>query len=116
MHNYGGAFLDTLYKNIKSLCEEHGVKPGKMCVDLGISKGVITKLKLEQQKSINSSTAQKIANYFGVSVDRVMGVEKEPHVPKDIRLSDEELDFIQWYRTAATEKDKALIKTIVESD
>lgn len=108
--------MNTLYKNIKYLCDEHGVKPGKMCVDLGISKGIITKLKLEQQKSINSSTAQKIADYFGVSVDRVMGVEKEPHVPKDIRLSDEELDFIQWYRTAATEKDKALIKTIVESD
>lgn len=69
--------MDTLYKNIKSLCEEHGVKPGKMCVDLGISKGVITKLKLEQQKSINSSTAQKIANYFGVSVDRVMSGEKK---------------------------------------
>lgn len=87
--------MDTLYKNIKSLCDEHGVKPGKMCVDLGISKGIITKLKLEQQKSINSSTAQKIADYFGVSVDRVMGVEKEPPVHDDIGLNKQKiLDLI----------------------
>ena len=76
--------MDTLYKNIKALCDENGIRPGKMCVDLGISKGIITKLKLEQQKSINSSTAQKIADYFGVSVDRVMSVEKEPHIQEDI--------------------------------
>ena len=28
----------------------------------------------------------------------------------------EELDFIKWYRSEASEKDKALIKTIIEND
>lgn len=108
--------MSTLYENILTLCAENEIKGGKMCVDLGLSKSLMSGLKSGRKKTIQIDTAQKIADYFGVSVDRVMGVEKEPHVPKDIRLSDEELDFIQWYRTAATEKDKALIKTIVESE
>lgn len=107
--------MSTLYENLISLCAERGIKGSKMCVDLGLSKSLMSGLKSGRKKTIQIDTAQKIADYFGVSVDRVLGVEKEPHVPKDIRLSDEELDFIQWYRTAATEKDKALIKTIAES-
>lgn len=108
--------MSKLYESILSLCTEAGIKGGKMCVDVGLSKSFMTDLKTGRRNGMSASTAQKIADYFGVSVDRVMGVEKEPHVLEDIRLSDEELDFIQWYRTAATEKDKALIKTIVESD
>ena len=111
-----GIVMSKLYESILSLCTEAGIKGGKMCVDVGLSKSFMTDLKTGRRNGMSASTAQKIADYFGVSVDRVMGVEKEPHVPKDIRLSDEELDFIQWYRTAATEKDKALIKTIVERE
>lgn len=111
-----GIVMSKLYESILSLCAEAGIKGGKMCVDVGLSKSFMTDLKTGRRNGMSASTAQKIADYFGVSVDRVMGVEKEPNAPKDIRLSDEELDFIQWYRTAATEKDKALIKTIVESD
>ena len=111
-----GIVMSKLYESILSLCTESGIKGSKMCVDVGLSKSFMTDLKTGRRNGMSASTAQKIADYFGVSVDRVMGVEKEPHVPKGIRLSDEELDFIQWYRTAATEKDKALIKTIVESD
>lgn len=109
--------MSKLYESILSLCTEAGIKGSKMCVDAGLSKSFMTDLKTGRRNGMSASTAQKIADYFGVSVDRVMsGEKKEPHAPKDIRLSDEELDFIQWYRTAATEKDKALIKTIVESD
>ena len=76
--------MNTLYESINVLCNEHGIKPGRMCIDLGISKSIITKLKLNQQKSLNSSTIQKIADYFSVSVDRVMGIEKESHIQEDI--------------------------------
>lgn len=63
----------TLYDNIRSLCEERGIKGGKMCVDLGLSKSLMTDLKSGRKQSINSTTAQKIADYFDVSIDRVLG-------------------------------------------
>ncbi len=65
---------------------------------------------------VKSLIDQKSADYFGVSVDRVMGVEKETHANDGMDLTNEELDFIKWYRSEASEKDKALIKTIIEND
>ena len=87
-----------------------------MCVDIGISKGIISRLKIEPNKTINAGTAQRIADYFGVSVDRIIGVEKETKTNDDMDLTSEELEFIKWYRSEASEKDKALIKTIIEND
>ena len=62
----------TLYESILSLCQEKGIKGGKMCVDLGFSKSLMTDLKSGRKKGITYETAQKIADYFSVSVDRVL--------------------------------------------
>ena len=69
--------MGTIYENIISLCNEANIKGGKMCVDLGISKSFMTKLKDGTKKKINSDTAQKIADYFGVSIDRVLSDEQK---------------------------------------
>ena len=60
--------MGTLYENIIALCEERGIKGGKMCTDIGMSKGILTDLKMGRQASISAVNAQKIASYFGVSV------------------------------------------------
>ena len=76
--------MDTLYESIRTLCDEAKIKPSKMCVDLGISKSMMTKLKNGTKKDIQTDTAQRIADYFGVSVDRVLGKEqKENPTVKD---------------------------------
>lgn len=69
--------MGTLYENITSLCTEKGIKGGKMCVDLSISKSLMTKLRDNPARQITSETAKKIADYFGVSVERVLTGEKE---------------------------------------
>ena len=68
----------SLYESILSLCVERGIKGGKMCVDLGLSKSLLTDLKAGRKKDITTETAGKIADYFGVTVDRVLGKEKAP--------------------------------------
>lgn len=62
----------TLYKSIISLCQEKGIKGGRMCTELGLSKSLLSDLKSGRKKGITSDTAQKIADYFSVSVDRVL--------------------------------------------
>lgn len=69
--------MGTLYENIKSLCDEKEIKPGKMCTDIGISKSTMTDLKNGRRTGVSLETAQKIADYFGVSVDRVLGSEQK---------------------------------------
>lgn len=83
--------MGTLYKNIASLCEEKGVKPGRMCNEAGISRGLITDLKMDRKSDITLSTAQKIADYFGVTVDRVLGSDQKEKSPayEDVGLDEE---------------------------
>ena len=80
----------TIYENIKVLCEQKGRKPGRMCTDIGMSKSILTGLKNGTKKNIQTDTAQKIADYFGVSVDCVLGsAEKEKNsTPEGMELSE----------------------------
>ena len=71
----------TLYESILSLCQENGIKGGKMCVDLGLSKSLMTDLKSGRKKGITAETAQKIADYFSVSVDRVLNGPETKKAP-----------------------------------
>ena len=70
--------MGTLYENIIALCNQRGIKGGKMCTDIGMSKGILTDLKMGRQSGISTANAQKIADYFGVSVDYLLGKEKTP--------------------------------------
>lgn len=90
--------MGTLYENIISLCNERGIKGGKLCTDLGISKGLLTDLKMGRRTGISAANAQKIASYFGVSVGYLLGEEnkKAPTEIGERKMSDAELKFALW--------------------
>ena len=69
--------MGTLYERIISLCQEKGITGGKMCVELGMSKGTLTDLKMGRQKSLSAEKANKIASYLGVSVAYLLGEEEK---------------------------------------
>ncbi len=101
--------MSNLYENIKELCDEKGVKPGKMCTEASVSKGLITDLKMGRKKTVHVETAQKIADYFGVTVDRVLGAEKETAAPKDDGLSPMESQLMEYVRTLTDDQKKMLL-------
>lgn len=90
--------MGTLYENIMALCAEKGIKGGKMCTDLGISKGLLTDLKAGRKKGMSASTADKIASYFDVSVGYLLGTEKEkaPTPEGERPITDKDLKFALW--------------------
>ncbi len=67
--------MDTLYKNIETLCAGKGIRPGRLCSELGLSRSLITDLKMGRKKSVSAETAQKIATYFQVTVAQLLGQE-----------------------------------------
>jgi transcriptional regulator with XRE-family HTH domain len=69
--------MGNLYDTILALCESRGIKGGKMCTDIGISKGLLTDLKMGRRTGVSAVTAQKIANYFDVSVGYLLGEEEK---------------------------------------
>ena len=112
--------MGTLYENIIALCDEKGIKGGKMCTDIGMSKGILTDLKMGRQSGISATNAQKIASYFGVSVGYLLGEEDKKIKPTDDdRLSENMRQLIDFVKTVPEDKvDLALklMRTIVEDD
>lgn len=67
--------MANLYETIDKLCQERGIRPGRLCADLGLSRGLMTDLKMGRKKGVNAETARKIADYLGVSVGYLLGQE-----------------------------------------
>lgn len=90
--------MGTLYENIIALCNKRGIKGGKLCTDIGMSKGILTDLKMGRQTGISAANAQKIAAYFGVSVGYLLGEETEKAPAGDGKrsVSNDELKFALW--------------------
>ena len=106
--------MATLYDNIVALCESRGIKGGKMCTDTGISKGLLTDLKMGRRSGVSAVTAQKIANYFGVSVGYLLGEEEKsekekPTVQYD-GLSKEKLELIDCIKKLPEDKILVLLQ------
>lgn len=72
--------MDNLYASIEALCNQRGIRPGRLCNDLGLSRGLITDLKMGRKKSVSAETAQKIAAYFGISVGQLLGQEESSDI------------------------------------
>ena len=87
--------MSNLYKNIIALCEARGIKGGKLCSETGISKGLLTDLKMGRRSGVSAVTAQKIASYFDVSVGYLLGEEDKKEKPIiDDGLSARKKEFI----------------------
>lgn len=96
----------TLYDNIKRLCDEKGVSPSKMCLDIGKTKSLMSSLRNGRTSGINSETAHLMADYFGVSVDEVLHGTKEKHLAKtdEVEISDDRrADLMAWVSSSPME-------------
>lgn len=91
------------------LCTDAGMKPLQVVKQIGISHGSITKWK--QGATPNGTSLQKLADFFNVSVDYLLGKEKSPAEPvtehaedtlwsKLCRLSPENRNKVDGYVTA----------------
>ena len=72
--------MGNLYENILALCEKQNIRPGRLCDELGLSRGLMTDLKMGRKKGVNAETARKIADFLGVSVGYLLGQD----TPRDV--------------------------------
>jgi len=99
--------MGSLYENILSLCEKQGIRPGRLCDELGLSRGLMTDLKMGRKKGVSAETAQKIAGYFGVSVGYLLGQEGSETVPTDI-LEEVDVAFYGDFKELDEEQKEAV--------
>lgn len=106
--------MGTLYEKIIALCNEKGIKGGKMCTDIGMSKGILTDLKKGRQAGISTANAQKIASYFGVSVGYLLGEEeiKKSATNNDSGLSEAKQQLFALAENCTEEEAERLLQVM----
>lgn len=85
------------YDRFKQLCERKGVSCNKAALEIGLSNATPTKWKKTGATPVGD-TLDKIAAYFGVSTDYLLGKENEkaPTAAGERSVSDDELKFALW--------------------
>jgi transcriptional regulator with XRE-family HTH domain len=91
-----------------------------MCLDLGLSKSTLSDLKNGRTKGISVATAQKIAGYFGITVDELyLEEQKEKPTVQDDGLTENQRKLMQFVKSVPDDKAYMILqvmKTIVEAD
>lgn len=87
--------MGNMYEKIQLLCVKKGIKPGRVCADTGLSRGMMTDLKMGRTKELSAKNAKIIADYFNVSVGYLLGEETEKARADNGKrsVSDEDIKF-----------------------
>ena len=70
------------YDVFKRLCDEKGVSCNRAATEMGLSNATATKWK-KTGATPSGDSLSKIAVYFDVSIDDLLGNEEKPAAPKD---------------------------------
>lgn len=84
----GGAFV--FFDRFQALCDEKGVSVYRACTDIGLNRSAVAKWKAGGKP--NGTTAGKLADYFGVSTDYLLG-QTQQRTPTRSGPTDEEIKF-----------------------
>lgn len=100
------------YDNFEKLCTKIEKNPSTVAEELGFTKSMASHWKGGMIPRVSSR--KKIADYFGISVEELMGTKKEPAGQGE--LDDESMvELTELMRKASPEKRKALIE-LLKSD
>lgn len=73
--------MSNLYNRIEALCQKASITITTMCKESGASRASLSDLKVGRKQSLSAETLSKIAGYFGVSVDYLLGNEQKENAP-----------------------------------
>lgn len=129
--NFGKAYkkgllkMSKLYERIDHLCSERHINITTMCKESGASRGSLTDLKVGRKQSLSVETLRKIADYFNVSTDYLLGKEKTPaETGKRFPKKDSDLVFLsteeqrrlyRYFSEAAERKGESIDLAVTQS-
>ena len=80
------------FNRFKSLCDQKNISVYRACTEIGLNRSAVAKWKNGGKP--NGSTAAKLAEYFGVTTDYLLGQSEQSTTGSMPRVvSDEEIKF-----------------------
>ena len=67
--------MNEMYSRIEALCKERKINMTQMCRETQIPRGNLTDLKMGRTAELSTKTLGKIAIYFDVSMEYLLGHE-----------------------------------------
>lgn len=65
--------MNELFERIETMCKNRGTNITKLCKASGAPRGSLTDLKSGRISTLGAGTLDKIAGYFGITVDELLG-------------------------------------------
>ena len=101
-------FVLSFYNKYIRLCTEKGISPSAAAIEIGIRKSNVTYWK-SNRNNPSDATLQKIADYFGVTVEYLKGEEtkKDPGQKTEAEIDGELLEI---WNTGDEDEHRALLE------
>ena len=103
--------MSNLYSRIDQLCKNRKVSITVMCKEAEVSRASLSDLKMGRNQSLSADTLSKIAAYFGVSVDYLLGSETEKaptEAGERIDMSEVDIAFYGDYKELSDDDQKTI--------
>lgn len=104
--------MSNLYTRIEKLCKERNINITTMCKDSGASRGSLSDLKFGRKQSLSVDTLTKIASYFNISVDVLLGEEEKENSPSEYELTEGERKLIELFRKVPADRRELVYQMI----
>lgn len=89
----------SIQERLKDLRVERGLTLGQLAEQTGLSKSALGSYETEDFKDISHYALIKLAKYYGVTADYLLGLTETKSYPNadlaDLRLSDEMIDLLK---------------------
>ena len=96
----------TIQEKLKDLRVERGLGLEELAAATGISKSSLGKYESDDYKDISPFNLVKLAEFYGVSTDYLLGLTEQKNHPNtevhELHLSDEMLDMLRYLTTACS--------------
>lgn len=72
--------MSDMHTRIVELCQKKGVNITQMCREAGIPRATLSELKMGRTLTLSSKNLNKLAGYFGITIDQLMNDTAGPDV------------------------------------
>lgn len=93
------------------LCKEKGVSRTKAAEEIGLSNSITTKWK-KTGATPGGDTLEKVAAYFGVTIDHLLGKEEKENTPNEQTLTEGERELIELFRMVPADQQPVVLAMI----